>query len=108
MEVKKDTILVGVMLGVFIPFVMYAILLMINDGVDWPNLLKSLFGDDRFGNFPKFSKKLLAIMAVCTNIIPFHYFRNKKMDYGLRGVVFPTVIYAMIWMSYFSESVFNG
>ena len=108
MEVRKDTILFGVTLGVLIPFVMYAILLMINDSIDWSNLLKSLCGDNRFGNFRKFSEKLLAIMAICTNIIPFHYFRNKKMDFGLRGIVFPTVIYAMIWMSYFSESIFSG
>ena len=101
MEFRKNTVVFGILLGLLIPFVTYAILLMFNDSVDWG----TLFGNPRF---EKFSTKLLAIIAICGNTIPFQYFHKYRMDNGLRGVVFPTVVYAMFWLSYFSGALFGG
>jgi hypothetical protein len=94
-----NSILAGILLGLIIPFVGYAVLLELNDYLAANPI--------PLGNnvFDGFSQRLLAIMAICLNLLPFRYFRTNRYDEGLRGVVFPTVLYVGVWMVYFGSKL---
>lgn len=92
---QKDSILMGILTGFAIPFVAYAILLIINDFIYGLDFLTNARGESMKFSF---SEKLLATIAICTNIIPFQYFRNRYMDYAMRGVMFPTLGYVFYWI----------
>jgi len=90
---KRDTILIGLLIGFAVPFVSYAILLIVNDFIYDANLM-TLPRGQQF----KFSEKLLATIAICANIIPFQWFRKRYMDTAMRGVMFPTLGYVAYWI----------
>ena len=89
----------GILLGLIIPFVGYALLLGINDYLAAHPIP---LGNNSFDGF---SRRLLGILAICLNLLPFQYFRKARYDEGLRGVVFPTVLYVGVWMVYFGSKL---
>ncbi len=92
---SRKSLLTGILAGLAIPFVMYAILLVINDFIYGLDLMTNARGEKiKFA----FSEKLLATIAICANIIPFQYFRNRYMDAPMRGVIFPTLGYVLYWI----------
>ncbi len=96
---EKDKIIVGLILGLILPVVGYAILLEIYD------LLSSsgVISDEGFSQ--TFRKRTIALLAVCFNLIPFSFFNKKRMYNGMRGLVFPTVLFVTIWLFYFRKSI---
>jgi hypothetical protein len=99
MDINWNSILVGIILGLVLPFVGYALLLEFNGYF--------LVHPISLGNnaFDGFSDRLLGILAICLNLLPFNYFRKSRYDDGLRGVVFPTVLYVGVWMVYFGSKL---
>ena len=100
MNFSKDSILTGVVIGLIIPFVGYAILLSLFDwmqGMGWvePN-----------GLSPTFRQRTLSVLAICLNIIPINIFKRKWWNESMRGVVFPTGAYVIAWIIYFGKHIF--
>jgi hypothetical protein len=93
---RFDSVVAGIILGLLIPFVAYAILLTINDfGVNNPLHIGLL--DDFYGMQPKG----LSVMAICVNLAPFQWFKKQRFDEGMRGLVIATSIYVFAWMFIF-------
>ncbi len=90
---NRDSILFGILTGFAVPFVFYAILLIINDFVYDMDIIPLPRGQ-KF----QFSEKLLMTIAICANIIPFQFFRKRYMDTAMRGVMFPTLAYVGYWI----------
>lgn len=88
---NRDSIIFGLVVGLIVPFVGYAILMMLNEALEVMNFTT------KGGGVFSISEKLLLLMAVCLNLIPFHYFRNHRLDFSMRGIVFPTLIYVFAW-----------
>ena len=99
---KKDTILFGIIFGLVVPFVTYAILLEINDYIIAMEI--ELAGGRTFEGF---SKSMLTVFAICANLIPFQYFIKRRWDYAMRGVIFPTLFYGFYWAIYFGKLIFD-
>ena len=51
-------------------------------------------------------ERTLALLAVCCNIFPFNYCRKKRWDNAMRGMVFPTIIYAAAWVYRYHDILF--
>lgn len=96
---EKDKLIVGLMLGLMLPVVGYAILLEIYE------LLSSNGIISNEGLSQTFRERTIALLAVCFNLIPFTYFNKKRMYNGMRGLVFPTVLFVMVWLFYFRTSI---
>jgi len=90
---NRDSIFIGILTGFAVPFVFYAILLIINDFIHDADLI-TLPRGEKF----QFSEKLLMTIAICANIIPFQFFRKRYMDAAMRGVMFPTLAYVAYWI----------
>ncbi len=99
---KFDKILYGVLIGILLPFIGLALLMIINEEIAQLNL------ETASGVFDGLSDRLIRLLAICLNLIPFTFFQRQRMDKGLRGVIFPTVIYAMIWFALYSAQLMNG
>lgn len=96
---RKDSLPLGLLIGLLIPFIGYALLLEIYDQLE-SNLLIS-----DFGMTTNFRDRTIALLAVCFNLIPFMYYNNHRCYNTMRGLVFPTVILAVAWFFYFQENL---
>lgn len=90
---KYDSIIFGIGVGVLVPFVGLAILMMLNEQI------AALDIETANGLFDGLSDRLLRLLAICLNLIPFNLFKRRRMDASMRGSFFPTFAYAMWWMS---------
>ncbi len=95
----KDKIVLGLILGFILPVVGYALLLEIYDQLSSSGIIS----DEGFSR--TFRERTIALLAICFNLIPFTFFNRKRMQNGMRGLVFPTVLFVIIWLYYFRESI---
>lgn len=84
---------IGLVTGLLLPFVSYAILLSISD---------YFVNNDMATGF---RPRSLALIAVCLNIIPMNVFMSRGQGQSMRGILIITMIYAVAWFLYFKESL---
>lgn len=96
---QRNTILFGILVALLTPFVAYLILTLLNQG------LETLDFTTRSGGAFSLSRRLILLMSVCANVIPFEYFRRYYFDNAMRGVVVPTLVYLFAWA--FTYDVFK-
>lgn len=98
---KYNKVWVGLAIGLVVPFVGYAVLLMLNEqlgGLGW---------EVQGNQFEGFSEKLLRLLAICLNLIPFTWGQRQRMDDLMRGVFIPTLLYVMVWMVLHAAEIFS-
>lgn len=95
----KNSIWLGIALGLAVPFVGYAILLSIYDYLDASGVLV------RTGLSPTFRQRTLMVISLCLNLLPFNYYQRIKYTDTMRGIVFPTAIYVIAWIIYFGPYI---
>ncbi len=98
---NRDTRWVGLLVGLVVPFVGYAVLLMISERVQ-----EHLFADRPLTE-PLFDTLTLQILALCMNLIPLHRYNKMRFALAMRGVVLATFLYAAAWMAFFGVSLFD-
>ena len=99
MKFGANTILLGVVIGLIVPFVGYAILLSIYDWMDAQGYISDV------GMSPSFRERTLALLALCFNLIPFIIFNRQWQAQSMRGLIFPTILYAILWVIFFSQDI---
>jgi hypothetical protein len=96
----KNSVWVGVIAGIVIPFVGYAIILFLFD------LLKSVGIVNPEGETIIFRPRTIALIALVLNIFPMQYYRRKYFLDSMRGIIFPTILYAILWVIIFGPDLF--
>ena len=99
MNISKDSIIIGILIGLVVPFVGYALLLTLFD------YLQSVGLVEPNGLSPTFRQRTLSVLAICLNIIPINIFKKRYWDKSMRGVVFPTGLYVIAWIIYFGKHI---
>lgn len=100
MILSKDSILIGIVLGIMLPFVGYAVILELYDQLESSQIISDI------GLSETFRKRTIALLSICLNLIPFSLFNQRRFHNSMRGVIFPTVAYVITWLLYFSSSIF--
>jgi len=95
---EKDSLIAGLLLGVFIPFVSYALVLEIYDQLEAADLISGFGTGD-------FRRRTSALLGLCFNLIPFALFNRKKFHQSMRGIMIPTIIYAGVWFFFFGSKI---
>jgi len=95
---NQNKIIIGLVFGLLVPFVAYAIFDMIYD-----------YGDDAgwFTNSnisETFRARTKGLLAIATNLITINIFRRKKHEDSMRGVVIATSIYVLTWIIMFGKT----
>ena len=94
---EKDSLILGLLLGLCIPFVGFATIQMILERVVDSDALNP---EMRPINF---RPRTIAILAVCLNLIPFNIYKNWRFDNTMKGVIIATFIYVFVWVLYFAN-----
>ena len=100
MMFDRNAIWLGLLIGLAVPFVGYALLLTLFEQLESMNAVSSE------GFSPTFRTRTLMVIALCFNIFPFNYYQRKKYTQTMRGLVIPTALYAIAWVIYFGKEVF--
>ena len=99
MRYKYDKFWIGLLAGLLIPFVGYAILLIILEQLGAIDSLQ----DARL-NFD-FKMRTTALLALALNILPMSIFRRNRANEGIRGLVLATLLYAAVWFYFFGREL---
>ena len=98
---NKDTIAIGLALGAVAPVIGY----MITEGVF--DLLVNFHLVSEGGEGLLSSRtRTIALIAICFNLVPFNYAKNRRYDNMMRGIVFPTLIYIAYWLYTYAGVLF--
>lgn len=95
MQKKYNNLWLGAIIGLIVPFVGYAILMMILEQLGSVDSLA-----EKGLNFD-FRTRTMGLLAIAMNIIPMQIFKKDRANEGIRGLVITTMIYAVIWVYYF-------
>jgi len=90
-----DTVFIGILIGLCVPFASYGILLVIYDQLDHWGILNPL------GMTSNFRERTIALIAIICNVIPLQLFNRHLFLDAMRGIVFPTLIYVVLWMYFY-------
>lgn len=99
---EKNSIPFGLIAGLIIPFVAYAVLLSIYDGLDSYGMVSGS------GFSENFRFRTSAIVALALNAIALNYYQKRRWTNGMRGVVIATTLYVVLWLYKFGGDVFQG
>lgn len=86
---------VGALVGLLVPFVSFAVLLMFNGWLD--NSGVKLPGNQSLA----FDEKTIFVLAVCINLIPFGMYRKRRLDEAMAGVILPTLLYVSVYFVWY-------
>ncbi len=101
MERKKDSFLIGLAAGICIPVASYGVLLFLYDMLDKSEIISDIgFAED-------FRTRTLLLFAICGNLITLSFFRKRRMDNSMRGVVFPTMIFVALWFIFYGRHMLS-
>lgn len=89
---KKDSVWVGLAIGILLPVVVYAILRLLYQLLDSIGVLSDVgFAED-------FRTRTLALVAICSNLILMQTFRRKHyQNETIRGMLIASMILVAIW-----------
>lgn len=88
---NRNALWFGLIIGLVLPFVGYALLLSL---YDWLESAGALSGRGFSANF---RQRTLGIVAICLNLIPLNFFQKRRLSHSMRGLVLATLIYAVVW-----------
>ena len=98
---RYNSILVGILTGLVVPFVGFAVLLLVYEQLDQAGWLSSE------GFSISFRRRTLVVIAICLNIIPLRIFQNRRANDSLRGLVGMTVLLVVAWFVYYGGEILN-
>lgn len=97
--IGKNSIIFGIVLGVITPVIGYILIEGIFDiliQMGWTREVVSSFAVQRF--------RSMTLFAICTVLIPLQIAKRNRWDETIRGMIFPTLIYAGAWIYKFFEA----
>ena len=92
----KNSIIVAFLIGLAVPFVAFATLLMVAEQAQ------------AWGFVPDagaFRTRTLVMLAICFNLLPMRIFRLRKQDESMRGIVIATALCAAAWIFFFWKEI---
>ena len=99
--IQRDSVWLGIALGLLIPAISYAILLTLYTLLD----TMGIFSD--FGFADDFRIRTLALFAICSNLIMVQRYRKSYKNETIRGVMVASMILVTIWFFVFGLKIMN-
>lgn len=97
----QNKLWIGLLIGLLLPFVSYALLLTVYDQLDAMGWTSSI------GFSANFRVRTLGVIAICLNLIPLNIFQRRRFGETMRGIALMTVLYAIGWVLYFGNAFFK-
>ena len=98
---RKDSFPIGLLAGTAVPVSVYGVLLLIYDLLDSSGMISDVgFAED-------FRTRTLMLFSICANLVLLSYFRKRNMDNAMRGVVFPTLVFVILWFIFYGRHILH-
>jgi hypothetical protein len=100
MQKIPNHILAGIAIGLVVPFVGYALLMVLFEQLDTLNLLN---GE---GFSSTFRPRTQMAAAICLNVFTLRFFKGWQNEKIVRGIIFATLAYVLVWVYKFGIGLF--
>ncbi|MEO1260779.1 MAG: hypothetical protein AAFZ15_18415 [Bacteroidota bacterium] len=97
--IEKNSLPVGLLVGLLLPLIGYLILTGVFIG------LENIGWMSDSGFRPKFRERTIGIIALALNAIALNYYQKRYYNNSVRGVVVMTAIYIGLWLYLYGEYV---
>jgi len=101
MKEFNKSIWLGILVGIVVPIVGYAITLMVFEQLASIGAIQSFQG-----TFSNTQTRTIWVLGIIFNLIPFQYFKIKRIEKAMNGIVMMTIIAVIIWIIYYNKSLF--
>lgn len=81
----------GMLSGTLLPIVAYALFILLQDTLVNTGVMPQEWG------VSKSLERTIGILAICSNLLLIHYFNNNRSTNAMRGLIFPTIAFVVIW-----------
>ncbi len=95
------SIWIGILFGLALPVVGYALTLMV-----FEQLAKAGMVQSSLGQFSPLQNRTMWVIGIMFNLIPFQYFKVKRAERAMNGVLLMTIIAVIVWIVYFHKELF--
>jgi hypothetical protein len=92
---NKNSIWIGLMLGLLVPSIIYLMLLQVF------SLLETKGVASGVGFSENFRERTLAIVALAINLYLLGVYRKRRWELSMRGIVIATTLLALLWLYFF-------
>ena len=97
----KNTIPIGLLIGAVTPVIGFMFFEGIFDALEYFGMIEEATPSA----LPK-RERTIALLAICTNLLPFNFCKKRKWDNAMRGIVFPTLVYVAGWIYTYYDILF--
>lgn len=97
---KKDNLFLGLGLGLFVPIVFGAFMMIILE--ESIKLGKGPGSED-----PLIRARTVYLLGICANLIMVSYYKKLKYDLSLRGVAIATSILGILWLVRYGKEIID-
>ena len=95
----RNAIWFGLVLGLLVPFVGYALFMTIFEQLEALGLMSKI------GMTPYFRERTSAILAIGLNLLVLNFYQKRRYYNTVRGIVVLTGAYVIGWLVYFGQYV---
>ncbi len=95
----RNAIWLGLVLGLLVPFVGYAIFMTIFEQLEAVGLMSKI------GMTPYFRERTSGILAIALNLLVLNFYQKRRSFNTVRGIVVMTGGYVIAWLVYFGQYV---
>ena len=90
---NRNSLIIGLALGAIVPVVGYIVVDFIFNSLVNMGLMEEV-------KIMAYSsrERIITLLALCCNLIPFNISRKRRWDHTMRGIIFPTLIYVGFWL----------
>ena len=97
----KDSKLLGFVLGAILPVLGFVVVDSLFEFLSEQGLMAQASGAGVSRRM-----RTVALLAICSNLIPFQWAKRNRYDDTMRGIIFPTLIYVGYWVYFFYDHLF--
>lgn len=99
--IDKNSVFTGLVVGAIVPVLGYFAVEFIFGILTEMGLMEYVTGTGSSRRM-----RTLALLGICSNLIPFHICKNKRWNDTMRGIVFPTLLYVGFWLYQYGALLF--
>ncbi len=100
--VKKDSVWVGLGMGLLVPAVVYVLLFILYSLLDSMDVFSDMgFAED-------FRIRTLALFSICANLVLVQRYRKSYYNETIRGIMIGSMILVIIWFFIFGIKILKG
>jgi hypothetical protein len=97
----KTSIWFGIVIGICLPVVGAAITKMIFEQLAETGIIPT-----DSGVFSVNQERTIWVIGIIFNLIPFQYFKAKKAENVMKGILYMTILAVAIWLIYYFRTIF--